>query len=872
LSEYHSHSRTVSRLLPFLFYMLVTLLLIGPGVSAFGVSVVGWDGKDQPEYVWSLWQSTEALLHGQNPASMQTLNYPDEYFHEIRWATLTAYLTAIPFAWLPSRVLYNVLVVLGSAATGYTTYLLALDISGRHGPALLSGLVMLLFPSRWAHVLGGHFETAQTYWYPLALLMLRHLLLKPTLKRAVLNSVVWALAVMNSLPGTAYVLMPLALAYGLFGLCHGVRDHRGGPVLRGLLLSAGIGMMLLAPFVTPLARELLREATWLVEGGDADFSVDLVSLIAPPPQAPIWRLVGGSPRIASDAVANHPQETMGYLGIIPCLLGLVAIGKRRSQPELVVFGVVAVGAAVLALGPVLRFGGEVVIVGLTSSTNSPVTLPYALLSALPGFSVGRTPARFLLLAGLMLSQLAAVGCTSLLQRLGPHRLSQTLVLGLLMIALTLGNVVVWPAPMYELADSAAISELAAQADGGVLNIPVFERQAGQEGLFHQITHGHPIIGGYVHRSLSTSPGREELIDWATRPSTGGELVPEPSAPVAWSVLQAADVRYLVLHKHYAEDSPRWEATLTQRFGRALISDGYVAIFRVPDHATVQELTFADRPGPWEDTTALHGRSARWLSDEGLKLGLYAPKASRVDLVFSATALDRARHLLVTLNGHQVGQVVVGPSAIYRVPGLDLEAGFNNVSLHDLNGCTPVTGDARCMISQAFLDRSTECDPWNTIDQCANVLVQDIQISAHDAALQTSVGSVSLLAARYPTCNLPGDSVSVDWTWRVDSRLTVEPHAFVHLVADDGTLVVQDDRVPYLPWYRYTDWNSGDMMSDTFFLQLPADLATGDYRLLMGIYSYPDLTRWPVAGLKALPEISAVELGVLQIEASCQSRE
>jgi len=625
LSEYHSHSRTVSRLVALLFYMLVTLLLIGPGVSAFGVSVVGWDGKDQPEYVWSLWQSTEALLHGQNPASMQTLNYPDGYFHEIRWATLTAYLTAIPFAWLPPRVLYNVLVVLGSAATGYTTYLLALDISGRHGPALLSGLVMLLFPSRWAHVLGGHFETAQTYWYPLALLMLRHLLLKPTLKRAVLNSVVWALAVMNSLPGTAYVLMPLALAYGLFGLCHGVRDHRGGPVLRGLLLSAGIGMMLLAPFVTPLARELLREATWLVEGGDADFSVDLVSLMAPPPQAPVWRLVGGSPRIASDAVANHPQETMGYLGIIPCLLGLVAIGKRRSQPELMVFGVVAVGAAVLALGPVLRFGGQVVTVGLTDSATSPIVLPYALLSALPGFSVGRTPGRFLLLAGLLLSQLAAVGCTSLLQRLGHHRLSQTLVLGLLMIALTSGNVVVWPAPRYELADSGAISKLATQAEGGVLDIPVFERQAAQEGLFYQISHRHPIIGGYVHRSLSTSPGKVELVDWATRPPTEGALIPEPSPSEAVSVLRAADVRYLVLHKEYTDDFARWEATLTQRFGPALASDGQIAVLRVSDRATVQEPRSADRPGRWEVVTTLGGRSARWLSGEGLKVGLYTPR-------------------------------------------------------------------------------------------------------------------------------------------------------------------------------------------------------------------------------------------------------
>lgn len=860
----------IQRLGPLLFYVLATLLLVGPGLADARSAAIGWEGKDQPEYIWSLWHSTQALLGGRNPALMADLNHPDGYFHEVRWATLTTYITAIPLARLAPLTMYNVLVLLGSAATGYTTYLLAVDITGKHGPALLGGLAMLLFPPRWAHVLGGHLETAQTYWYPLSLLTLRRLLMRPNLKHATSNAIVWALAAMNSLPGTAYILLPLALSYTPFQLFRAARHQRRRQVMRFMCLSAAIGLLIVAPFIAPLTKEILREATWLVEEGDTSFSVDLVSLLAPPPGAPIWHLLDGPPRIVSRAIASHPQETMGYLGLIPCVLSLLAVIGRRSRTELAWFGVIAAIAAGLALGPVLRIGGDVLIVNATDSIRGPVILPYKLLALLPGYSVGRTPGRFLLLTGLLLSLLTAAGCAYMVEKLEAKSRSRILVLGVLMSTLSLDNTVIWPAPLYELPDSSAVSMLALRARGGVLNVPVTDRQANQEGLYYQINHGQPISGGYVHRSLSTFPGREEMTDWATRPPVAGVLIPPPSVPDAVSALQAAEVRYVILHKSYAGDIVSWESALTQRLGPAISSDEHTTIFGVPTQGVEQELTLADRPSRWENATTLHDRPARWLSDDALTIGVHSPVRQRVDLTVTATALDRRIRLLVVLNGREQGQIIVGPLATYRASGLVLGIGYNSISIRGMDPCIKTTVDPRCLINRSFLDEIVDCNAWDRIERCVNVLMQDLHVNPIDATTESSISPITLLSTLYPTCGSPGGTISLNWTGRVKAKLVAEPHAFVHLIADDGNAVAQDDRVPNLPWYPYTEWQIGDWISDVFTLNLPRDIATGNYRLMMGIYSYPDLVRWPVSGPKSVPALDVLEVGVLNVSSTCPS--
>ena len=68
---------------------------------------------------------------------------------------------------------------------------------------------------------------------------------------------------------------------------------------------------------------------------------------------------------------------------------------------------------------------------------------------------------------------------------------------------------------------------------------------------------------------------------------------------------------------------------------------------------------------------------------------------------------------------------------------------------------------------------------------------------------------------------------------------------VHLIAPDGTLAAQFDRAPLQGVVPTTLWREGDILLDAYQLDLPPNLPSGDYRLLVGLYDLPTLTRLPV---------------------------
>jgi hypothetical protein len=68
---------------------------------------------------------------------------------------------------------------------------------------------------------------------------------------------------------------------------------------------------------------------------------------------------------------------------------------------------------------------------------------------------------------------------------------------------------------------------------------------------------------------------------------------------------------------------------------------------------------------------------------------------------------------------------------------------------------------------------------------------------------------------------------------------------VHLIAPDGTLAEQYDRAALQGVAPTTLWRTGDILVDAYDLDIPADLPPGDYRLLVGLYDLPTLTRLPV---------------------------
>jgi hypothetical protein len=47
-------------------------------------------------------------------------------------------------------------------------------------------------------------------------------------------------------------------------------------------------------------------------------------------------------------------------------------------------------------------------------------------------------------------------------------------------------------------------------------------------------------------------------------------------------------------------------------------------------------------------------------------------------------------------------------------------------------------------------------------------------------------------------------------------------------------------------YPTSIWDVGEVVRDEYILQLPADLARGDYRVSLGLYQYPSLARLPMS--------------------------
>jgi hypothetical protein len=68
---------------------------------------------------------------------------------------------------------------------------------------------------------------------------------------------------------------------------------------------------------------------------------------------------------------------------------------------------------------------------------------------------------------------------------------------------------------------------------------------------------------------------------------------------------------------------------------------------------------------------------------------------------------------------------------------------------------------------------------------------------------------------------------------------------VHLLASDGSLAAQYDRAPLQGGIPTTLWREGDILLDTYQLDIPPNLQSGEYRLLIGLYDLPTLTRLPV---------------------------
>jgi hypothetical protein len=92
---------------------------------------------------------------------------------------------------------------------------------------------------------------------------------------------------------------------------------------------------------------------------------------------------------------------------------------------------------------------------------------------------------------------------------------------------------------------------------------------------------------------------------------------------------------------------------------------------------------------------------------------------------------------------------------------------------------------------------------------------------------------------------PGDTLTVVLLWRSDGHVKENYTVFCHLVSAGSELVAQHDGRPVLEIRPAPSWRDGEMMVDSHPIGLGADLASGEYRLLVGMYDIKTLERAPI---------------------------
>jgi hypothetical protein len=95
---------------------------------------------------------------------------------------------------------------------------------------------------------------------------------------------------------------------------------------------------------------------------------------------------------------------------------------------------------------------------------------------------------------------------------------------------------------------------------------------------------------------------------------------------------------------------------------------------------------------------------------------------------------------------------------------------------------------------------------------------------------------------------PGESWPITLYWQARAPLFADYTVFLHLLDDGGRIVAQGDAPPQAGRYPTHWWDPGEVIRDPHVVSLPADLPSGPYRLVVGLYLPETEERLPLVGL------------------------
>ncbi len=856
----------------FFLFALLAVLLTWPVIAQSGRAFPGFQIGDQFQLTWLYSQAKDAILAGRHPAHFTQLGCPTGYFSPLRALASLHMLLAFPFELLftPVRA-YSLLWLTVYTLNGFAAYLLCLDVVKDRRAAFVGGLVLMQFPLRVLHGLAGHLEVGDLTFTMLFILFLRRTILDPTYRHALVTGLFMALAAMSHISASVYAAAPLTVVLVVGCVLLDADRRRSWPVWRALLIVVAVGLLILLPIAAPLLRQTAAIPYNWQTGGDTANSTSLFTIFRPPPTGLVWsHLLPESLRQPPDAM----HEVAAYWGFFAMLLIVLALVRRRSESGLWIAA--AITGHVLALGPLLKVGGEVVSFTIAGQ-NAAIPLPYTLVDRLPLLSLGRTPGRFNLSTGIAVAVLAAQGALIMIEWLSCRPLwLRRAALPLLCVLIVLDTQVGWPLPVRSAAPPSAVAALAAEpGPGGVLNIPTESYDMTQEAMGFILTHRRSMVGGHDLRDIEPEPGLVGLLGWQANGAAHADIIPAPSPDAVRTFLADQGIGYVIVGRGRLQDAATVEAWQQIVFGDPLAVDAAAAVYRVDASGTpdLPLMYGLDTREGWSPTTTFGGLPARWLTGPA-DLVIYAPQPVSGSLRFRALAPDAPRHLSLIVNDEPAAvDLVIGEYLDYLLPGVTLAEGLNVIRFIEREPCRAVSGDPRCMIGCSLTHAplsDAECWLDDPRESCTGVLLQSVEfLPSGDAAASTPFDvhlgeSISLIDYRRENDPAPGETFAFTLAWQALAPTEGRVHYFVHLVDEQGGIVAQSDGAPLRDAYPTTSWSPGEIIHQRIELALPPDLPPGSYTLFTGMYRYPELDRLLVSGSSPEAQNGLIQLEVLSI--------
>ena len=823
-------------------YIVLSLGFCVPLPLRLGTDVAG-RYVDTRIFQWNNWWVKYALLNGLDLDDSAYIYAPSGaslVSHNVNW--ISSFLSVPLDLIFGPTIAYNLTFLFTFFLSGYGMYLLVRDLTDHRGAAFVAGLVFSFAPYHVSGNWDGQMNLANIQWIPLCL---RHLLRVVHGKRW--QDALWAgfWGALASLDCWFFTMF-LGLWSAVFALYLLIwrRKDLSWRLVGLLLLAAGVGLILITPFLLPLFRasggELMSEA---LDYYADDKSTDLLAFVTPSSDHP---LTGDRD---APLYGRFQHWRPAYLGISVIVLSVwAAVAVRRKS---VLWWLTGLLFALLALGTTLDVGGV---------SYPGVPMPFALLLRwVPAIKVIRQASRFNVMVSLSCAVLVGLACADLSRRITRPRWRTALLV--LAGSLVLFEYAAFPCPLSTTQVSQFYHDLAEEeGDFALLELPVDDFHS-REYLYPQTIHHKRLVNGYVARTTDETLAFISGHPLLKKLHTQVEVDPEvQDVPAAMRNLAANGVRYVVVHKNALPPQPpvdpRVLADWQTLFGPDVYyEDEELVAYRLPE---AQNLGAPETVGASLAVRAIEARRVTLLDESLLS----------VRLTWMAQAdMDRDLACTVSVEGSD---------------GRRVESRVETISPRYPTGVWPegVVVDDEYLLSMEETWPAgpstvvvTAMDPGS--GQALGMLARQVSLPDEASPLVPALDKIEtatdvtygheMRLLGFTPCR-SADKLTLDMVWMALEATDVDYKVFVHVIhVSTQEIVAQSDAMPRHWSYPTSRWDRGEVFIDRVELDL-VGVAPGTYVLWAGVYE-PGQDRLEAVDAKGriLPDGRAMLDPALEVE-------